>query len=231
MAQKPSSFGTFEAFEKDLKSSFEDPNKQRNAQIALSNTRQGLQETAEAFFQRFELNRRAAGYTTGYDQYLMELLERNLKNDIVRTIYSQDLPGDYAGWKKKAIQLDQQGRRLRSMFPTTQSRGQYVPRPQNQNITPAIPQKTGGAQTFPGLGQPMDIDRRREERSCYKCGVKGHIARFCRGGQTQQQTRAVEVMEQQPKTAEELQAEKKARAEDIRAKMEQMNAELKELDF
>ncbi|TDL13462.1 hypothetical protein BD410DRAFT_707555, partial [Rickenella mellea] len=180
MAQKPSSFGTFEAFEKDLKSSFEDPNKQRNAQIALSNTRQGLQETAEAFFQRFELNRWTAGYTTGYDQYLMELLERNLKTDIVCTIYSQDLPADYAGWKKKAIQLDQQGRRLRSMFPTTQSRGQYVPRPQNQNTTPAVPQKTGGAQT---LGQPMDIDRRRKECSCYTCGVKGHIARFCRRGQ------------------------------------------------
>lgn len=108
---------SFREFEERLQGTFSDPNKERNAQHQLSTTRQGFNESAEEFFQKFELNRRAAGYSTGHDSYLIELLERNLKRDIVKTIYTQDLPDSYEGWKRKAIRLDQQERRWRSMFP------------------------------------------------------------------------------------------------------------------
>jgi hypothetical protein len=101
---------SFQEFEARLQGTFSDPNKERNAQHQLSTTRQGFNETAEEFFQKFELNRRAAGYSTGHDSYLIELLERNLKRDIVKTIYTQDLPDTYEGWKRKAIRLDQQER-------------------------------------------------------------------------------------------------------------------------
>src|SRR3954465_5836641 len=119
---------TFTEFEHRLQGTFSDPNKERNAQHQLSTTCQGFNETAEEFFQKFELNRRATGYSTGHDSYLIELLERNLKRDIVKTIYTQDLPEDYEGWKRKAIRLDQQECRWHSMFPTTTPR-QGTPAP------------------------------------------------------------------------------------------------------
>lgn len=99
---------TFREFEHKLQGTFSDPNKERNAQHQLSTTRQGFNKTAEEFFQKFELNCQAAGYSTGHNSYLIELLERNLKHDIVKMIYMQDLPRDYEGWKRKAIRLDQQ---------------------------------------------------------------------------------------------------------------------------
>src|SRR3954468_7202792 len=100
---------------------FSDPNKEHNAQHQLSMTQQGFNEMVEEFFQKFELNCQAAGYSTGHNSYLIELLERNLKCDIVKTIYMQDLPKNYEGWKRKAICLDQQECWWRSMFPTTAS--------------------------------------------------------------------------------------------------------------
>src|SRR3954465_9017979 len=112
---------TFTKFEHRLQGTFSDPNKERNAQHQLSTTHQGFNETAEEFFQKFELNCRAASYSTGHDSYLIELLERNLKRDIVKMIYMQDLPETYKGWKRKVIHLDQQECRWRSMFPTTAS--------------------------------------------------------------------------------------------------------------
>src|SRR4051812_48905105 len=154
---------TFGEFEHRLQATFSDPNKERNAQHQLSTTRQGFNETAEEFFQKFELNHRAAGYSTGHDSYLIEFLERNLKRDIVKTIYMQDLPKNYEGGKRKAICLDQQEGRWRSRFPTTASPC-FVPCQGNlaSTSTPPVLRPTalnqGQGTTFPGLGQPMDVD-------------------------------------------------------------------------
>src|SRR4051812_12952319 len=75
----------FGEFEHRLQATFSDPNKECNAQHQLSTTHQGFNETAEEFFQKFELNCQAASYLTSHDSYLIELLERNLKRNIVKT--------------------------------------------------------------------------------------------------------------------------------------------------
>src|SRR5205823_4732541 len=94
---------SFSEFERRLQETFSDPNKERNTQHQLSTTHQGFNEMAEEFFQKFKLNCQATSYSTGYNSYLIELLERNLKYDIVKMIYMQDLPEDYEGWKRKVI--------------------------------------------------------------------------------------------------------------------------------
>src|SRR3954471_13988077 len=94
---------TFGKFEARLQGTFIDPNKECNAQHQLLTTHQCSNETAEEFFQKFELSCQAASYSTGHDSYLTKLLECNLKHDIVKTIYTQDLPETYEGWKRKAI--------------------------------------------------------------------------------------------------------------------------------
>src|SRR3954467_13043013 len=80
-----SSFGEFEA---RLQGTFSDPNKEKNAQHQLSTTCQGFNEMVEEFFQKFKLNHQAARYLTGHNSYIIELLEHNLKHDIVKTIYT-----------------------------------------------------------------------------------------------------------------------------------------------
>src|SRR4051812_32976102 len=119
---------------------------------------------AEEFFQKFELNCQAPSYLTSHDLYLIELLEHNLKCNIVKTIYTQDLPETYKGWKRKAIQLDQQECCWHSMFPTTTS-PHFTPWQGTPASTPMPPMlrptalNQGQGTTFPGLGQPMDIDQ------------------------------------------------------------------------
>src|SRR5205823_6253168 len=219
---------SFQEFEARLQGTFSDPNKERNVQHQLSTTRQGFTETAEEFFQKFELNRRAAGYSTGHDSYLIELLERNLKRDIVNTIYTQDLPEDYEGWKRKAIRLDQQERRWRSMFPTTAS-PRFTPCQGNptSTSTPPAPRpmalNQGQGTTFPGLGQPMDVDRRRAKTVCYNCQGKGHMARNCCNPRVpRQQVRQVEEVPAQGARIEEVKEmtkeEKEKKADELRAK-------------
>src|SRR3954466_8363579 len=96
---------TYGKFEHRLQATFSDPNKEQNAQHQLSTTHQGFNETAEEFFQKFKLNHQATGYSTSHDLYLIELLEHNLKCNIIKTIYTQYLPKTYKGWKRKAICL------------------------------------------------------------------------------------------------------------------------------
>ena len=33
--------------------------------------------------------------------------------------------------------------------------------------------------TFGGTGQPMEVSEARQKGLCFKCGMKGHIAKFC----------------------------------------------------
>src|SRR3954468_2447628 len=57
---------TFNEFEKWLQETFSDPNKECNVQHQPSTTGQGINETVEEFFQKFELNCQAAGYLTSH---------------------------------------------------------------------------------------------------------------------------------------------------------------------
>src|SRR3954469_20188658 len=79
---------SFSKFEARLQGTFSNPNKEHNVQHQLSTTHQGFNETAEEFFQKFELNCQATDYSNGHNSYLIKLLECNLKCGIVKTIYT-----------------------------------------------------------------------------------------------------------------------------------------------
>lgn len=222
-------FGTYTDFLAALKRQFEDPNKARNAQHKLATTRQGSTETAEAFFQRFELNRRAAGYIDGHDHYLIQVLEMNLKRDIVKSIYTQELPEDYEGWKRRAVQIDQQYRRWNSMFPASNERRQWTPKPSGQEARHEAPRPSGG-RTFPGMGEPMDIDRRRAQGLCFNCGEKGHMARNCPKPRAQR-TRQVAAEEEACQKTEEKSPSIEMTKEQKEKKAEELRAQLRALGF
>src|SRR4051812_23952636 len=55
---------SFREFKAKLQGTFSDPNKEHNMQHQLLTTHQRFSETAEEFFQKFELNCQATGYLT-----------------------------------------------------------------------------------------------------------------------------------------------------------------------
>lgn len=112
-------FGSWIDFMTLLDGTFIDPNKERNAQEALLNWTQGTQ-TAESFFNQFDILRRKAGYDTGFDAFLIGLLERNCNPDLVVAVYSGTPPITYDTWKDAAILKDGLRRRLQNI---TRQRG------------------------------------------------------------------------------------------------------------
>ncbi len=71
----------------------------------------------------------------------------------------------------------------------TTTAGQADVKPQAQKTTmpqkgsqapAAMPEKkTGTGTTYGGCGAPMDIDRKRAEGLCFRCGKPGHMKRDC----------------------------------------------------
>src|ERR1700677_4752370 len=97
---------TWNAFVQSLEQTFSDTNKTKNAQNKLADFKQKGQ-TAEEFFTLFDQYRRAAGYQTGHDAYLIQLLETNLNPGLIETIYRSDtVPTTYNEWKAKCIRID-----------------------------------------------------------------------------------------------------------------------------
>lgn len=164
---------------------FTNPNEQPDAQAKLSSLRQGS-KTVEEFFLEFDTLRRLAGYASGHDAYLIELLEKALHREIITTIYASDtLPTTFDSWRKKATNIGGLQQRLHRITKST-----WAPRPNTttQHPRPTAPGHTSSpvndrrdatGTTFGGMGQKMDVSKARAEGRCFKCGEQGHISRFC----------------------------------------------------
>ena len=129
------------------------------------------------------------------------------------------LPETFEVWKTVATQLNQQAIRWRELYPRDSERRLSFPPPQRQPFVPhqnpQNPPRQRGAQTFPGMGQPMDIDQHQQNGECFNCGKKGHIARDCRmPKKNTAQIHEITEKEPSPKLMGEA---KKKRVEELRA--------------
>ena len=115
----PLDIGSWTDFKAALDASFIDPNKQRNAQMALENLHQGRM-TAEEFFTQFDQTRRTAGYDTGHDGYLISLLERALNPKLVQDMYVGGIPSTYALYRERATVQDGYQQRSRAVIRLSQ---------------------------------------------------------------------------------------------------------------
>jgi hypothetical protein len=120
--------GDHEDFLKALNATFTNPNKAKDAHTELTHMRQG-NKTAEEFFASFDQHRRAAGYVTGYDEFLIQLLESAINRDLLDKVYAGGIPSSYDDWKKRAIQCNGVRQRLRNLHQQNQAdaRGQGQP--------------------------------------------------------------------------------------------------------
>lgn len=187
--QNAGSFGTWDQFTSEIRESFENKNARQEAQVKLETLKQG-QQTAEEFFQRFELLRREAGFTSEiHRNYLIGLLERNMEEAVIDTVYMQyPLPVNYEEWKEKIIGLDSLRRRRmanKQASKAAQPRRTPEQRPhQPEQILTALtnefaPPISGLGPARSGRSKSMDFAKAQRLRVCFRCGQEGHIGKFC----------------------------------------------------
>jgi hypothetical protein len=193
-------FGTWAAFKMRLATTFEDKSKRQKALDRLYALKQGTQ-TAESFFQQFELAKREAQVDD--ENILVNLVEKAIPRDIHRQIYRRGdkAPATYELWKEKAIELDNMERRLKA-FEAQEYTRPAAPRPlptpprqytPAQNTAPPTPQwRTNTGTTYGGMGKPMDLAEAQRRNVCVKCGQPGHIGKWCPNKKVPQQVRQQE---------------------------------------
>lgn len=185
---------TWPIFEEHLRSTFQDTNKETDAQNNLDNIKQG-DMTADQFFIKFDEYFLRSGYNEKTAiHYIKRAINRPL---ITRLITAPNPPETYEAWKKAIIQLDRQFRQgiaqnllqaprtfnnfNRNRSPYAFSPNTTVPTPADTTTVPTTSPSNSGVQ--PGAGAPMQIDAITQPANssirCYNCNQKGHYSRQC----------------------------------------------------
>jgi hypothetical protein len=170
------SIGTFEDFAQRVQDAFGDPDRSRTARTKLHSLTMISGMSADEYTAQFEI---LAGRTGFNDAALEDAYSRGLPAAILDKIHAQpSLPADLRSWKETACRIDRNHRRLMEV-----KRAQTLhtrPAPARIHSTPVATTPTASAS--PDTATPMDIDsnrRRIEKRTCYRCGMPGHIAPHC----------------------------------------------------
>lgn len=145
-------------------------------------------ETAENFFQKFEVLRNLAWYDKN-DLYLIRLIEMEINQKMIDQIYTSEVMlTDYDFWKKKIIALDNL---WQQQVENWKGRVAYFPpKPQQQQQMTTTPKQLPALApssdrwdrtrvTYGGSGQPMELDKARQKGLCFKCSQQGHMSQDC----------------------------------------------------
>ncbi|EGO01148.1 hypothetical protein SERLA73DRAFT_33038, partial [Serpula lacrymans var. lacrymans S7.3] len=100
-------YGSWPFFTDKMEERFKDSFEKETAKNEILTLKQG-NETAQAFFEKFEEKKRWAGYNSRMnEEFLVSLLRRNMNKPLVdRVIYGGHIPRDYQEWKQELIRID-----------------------------------------------------------------------------------------------------------------------------
>ncbi|EGN98310.1 hypothetical protein SERLA73DRAFT_35008, partial [Serpula lacrymans var. lacrymans S7.3] len=175
-------YGSWPYFANKMEQRFKDSFEKETAKNEILTLKQG-NETAQAFFERFEEKKRWAGYTNQMnEEFLISLLRRNMNKPLVdRVIYGGHIPKDYQEWKKELIRMDYIWREREK-----EKKGSETGRkPYSEQKKEGEKKRDGTGYTYTGNGERMEVDKAkfRTEGRCYRCGEKGHRSFECKDAQ------------------------------------------------
>ena len=181
----PSSIATAKEFLTHCQHVFGDPNAQRNALTKLNDLRQRNGQMLSDYIPKFEELLARAGGTTWDDVVCINYLQNSLNSELSEALISNPrLPIEYQSFKDDVLRIDAQLQAFK---------GRHKPR--TGGMSKMWNTKHTGADAIPG-GNAMDweptktnaaswvsqeeLERRKEQGLCLRCGGKGHMIRNCK---------------------------------------------------
>jgi hypothetical protein len=177
------SIGTWEAIKSEMQDTFGSASLAAEAQAKIRTLKQGSRRVEE-YITEFTMLAMDSGITI---EALGIFFKAGLHPQIKNRIYlSGIIPKTTEEWmdRAKAIDLGYREGLL------------------DMGTKPQVWGKTRVAQTNPGFNRPRlpeaEFQRRRQEKACFKCGMKGHFAKECRSQARQIQTQTKEESNEEP---------------------------------
>jgi hypothetical protein len=188
-AKKRGNWGTYEGLMDKLQDSFGDPNEERNEFVQLQKLRMGEKESADKYFQRFEMVANRAEALHNNDRQIIHLIEKQVHSELIRRVYQNPLgvPTTYIKYKKAVIVADNLERQFKAVAndrtPTYQkeasssasgkkhTKNSGEGNKKRKFFFPRKSTQTNAQQTGPSQLKPED--------KCFLCGKAGHWKKDC----------------------------------------------------
>ncbi|EGN91526.1 hypothetical protein SERLA73DRAFT_80366 [Serpula lacrymans var. lacrymans S7.3] len=171
-------FQQWSVFEERLNEAFKNSYEEEEARSKILQLKQGT-KTARDFFLEFDSLRRKAGYRD--DSILITLIKINMNYTLVDKLP----PKKYEEWRKLLLNYNQiwreREKEKKSYFGQTERARTRKDNGGGTEKKAYSETRDGTGTIYTGAGKPMEIDKAKYKKKglCFKCGIKGHISKFC----------------------------------------------------
>jgi hypothetical protein len=164
-------------FIEQLRETFGDPDEQLTAQQRLNKMKQERGQRMEDFVIEFRQQARRSGYN---DIALMDIFKRSIHPKILEKLYGSQYQAnsleELYGMSTRFDNLWREYQHFTGSNTGNMTRHiPYQPKP-----APKTAFKDATGTTYTGSGQPMEIGRQKGGKTCFYCGIKGHVAAVCK---------------------------------------------------
>lgn len=177
-----------EEFLKYLELSYGDPNQASKAAMRLRTIKQGERQSFAAFLPTFEQTLAEAGGSNWADAAKLTLLDSALHDTLRRALVAVDLSSDYAEWIRQVMRVSYKleaistgsAKWARHPNPSSLPRDTQRDKDGDVRMTGVMAAATGSKKPQRARWVPEEeIQKRRQERRCFRCGASAHIVSEC----------------------------------------------------